>query len=521
MPPSLPRRLDPAHAEALHGVAATRVVEAAAQVGLAPGTLMDRAGQAVARLLRAWQPMARHIDVICGPGNNGGDALVAATALHRHLQATGGPGRVRAWLWPHADATRPADAARALQLARDAGLPLFPLNPPANGPWPWEHDTEVLIDGLLGIGARALAPGAMGQLAQVLAESHRPVLCIDVPSGLDADTGLWTGTEPRTSGPRTTLSLLTVKPGLLTGHGRDRAGDVWFDPLRVDALSHHPATAMWGGRGPVDAGRPSDPHAGHKGRYGDVAVLPGQALSGTGQGMSGAAVLAARAALHGGAGRVYLGVPDSPASPEWDAGQPELMLRHAAALMEPSTLAGLTVVAGCGGGSGIAPALPAVMAHASFLVLDADGLNAVAAAPALQDGLRQRGWPRTVITPHPLEAARLLGSTTAAVMADRLAAAGALAERLQVVCVLKGSGTVVAAPGHRPWINGTGNARLATAGTGDVLAGLIGARLAGQPRDLLEAVQRAVQLHGALADHWDDAGGPLTAAALAARVRPV
>jgi hydroxyethylthiazole kinase-like uncharacterized protein yjeF len=214
-------------------------------------------------------------------------------------------------------------------------------------------------------------------------------------------------------------------------------------------------------------------------------------------------------------------VPDAPGSPEWDAGQPELMLRHGTALRAPDRLSALTVVAGCGGGSAVADGLPALLAHAARLVLDADGLNAVAASPALRAALRDRGWERSVITPHPLEAARLLGRTTEQVMANRLGSAQALADGLQAVCVLKGSGTVVAAPGHRPWINGTGNARLATAGTGDVLAGLLGAALARGGGPVLAAVRRAVHLHGALADRWDGSLGTLTADRLARRVGPV
>lgn len=523
MSPTLPRRLNPIHAETLHGVAATRAIEAAALAGQPPGTLMDRAGRSVARLLRAWQPTARRIDIVCGPGNNGGDGLVAATALHRHAQAVG-DGRVRVLLWDRAGQPLPADAARALQHAREAGVPILPLIPDAQGLWPWAHDTEVLIDGLLGIGARPLDNGPLADCARALADTRLPVLCIDLPSGLSADTGHWAGELSDRRGPRATLSLLTLKLGLFTAHGRDLAGDVWLDPLGVEiealAADSQP-TALWGGC-VADAGsKADDPHAGHKGSYGDVAVLAGQSLHDTGLGMAGAAVLAARAALHAGAGRVYLGVPASAGSPEWDPGQPELMLRHLPALLAPELLAELTVVAGCGGGSTLAPALPAVIAHAARLVLDADGLNALAADPAMQQAFRQRGWACSVVTPHPLEAARLLDCRTADVMADRLGAAGALAERLQAICVLKGSGTVVAAPGQRSWINGTGNARLATAGTGDVLAGLIGAALARRPSQAWEQVCRSVQLHGALADAWGSDGGTLTASALAGRLRPV
>lgn len=520
MTTTLPRRLNPSRQERLHDVATTRAIEARALAQHPPGTLMNRAGQSVARLLRAWQPQARRIDVVCGPSNNGGDGLVAATVLHRHLQSLG-HGRVRAWLIRAPERSVPADAAHALREAEAAGVDLRPLPAGLDAAGPWTQDADVLIDALLGIGARPLEPGPLASAAWSLATDPRPVLCIDLPSGLNADTGRWDGPMRTTRAARATLSLLTLKPGLLTGHGRDLAGEVWTDHLGVAIPDEAPVAARWGGFDFSRDGKSGDPHASHKGSYGDVAVLPGQSLAETGQGMAGAAVLAARAALHGGAGRVYLGVPESPTSPEWDPLQPELMLRHVGALLDPALLASLTVVAGCGGGSTMASGLPTVLAQAARLVLDADGLNAVAHDPVLQDLLRRRGWARTVITPHPLEAARLLGRSTTDVMADRPGAASELAERLQAVCVLKGAGTVVASPRGTPWINASGNARLATAGTGDVLAGMVAAALARRPEAVVEQVCRAVHAHGAIADTWDPCHGSLTAGGLARSAGPV
>jgi len=194
-----------------------------------------------------------------------------------------------------------------------------------------------------------------------------------------------------------------------------------------------------------------------------------------------------------------------------DTVRPELMLRRPEAL----ALDTLTVVCGCGGGQAVRAWLPAVLAQAPCLVLDADALNALAEAPPAQAALRQRAAAGhgTVLTPHPLEAGRLLATSAAEIQQDRLAAAHALAERFQCAVVLKGSGTVIAAPGMAPRINPTGNARLATAGTGDVLAGLIGARLAaGLPP--FEAACAAVFQHGSVADRWA-ASGALTADQLA------
>jgi len=194
-----------------------------------------------------------------------------------------------------------------------------------------------------------------------------------------------------------------------------------------------------------------------------------------------------------------------------DPARPELMFRAPQAL-DPAQL---TVVAGCGGGHAIAAQLPRLLSSAPRLVLDADALNAIANDSQLATLLRARAarQRQTVLTPHPLEAARLLGSTAARVQQDRLAAAQQLAQQFACCVVLKGSGTVIAEPGETPLINPTGNARLATAGTGDVLAGLIGARLA-QGETAFEAAAAAVYLHGLAADRWP-AAQPLTANTLA------
>lgn len=227
--------------------------------------------------------------------------------------------------------------------------------------------------------------------------------------------------------------------------------------------------------------------------------------------MSGAAVLAAQAALHAGAGRVMLCLlgPDTPHLP------PDLMRRSLEALDLPQ----LTVVAGCGGGQAIGAALGRLLQYSARLVLDADALNRVAQDPWLQGLLAHRTLHRqaTVLTPHPLEAARLLGLSTAQVQADRLAAADQLAQRFGCCVVLKGSGTVIAAPGRTPHINTTGNGLLAVGGTGDVLAGLTGARLAahGNP---WQAACDAVWTHGQLADTWPG-DVALTASRLTERLR--
>ena len=417
--------------------------------------------------------------------------------------------------WQGDPARLPADAAWALVQARQAGL-RWVDGPPT--------DTDCAIDALLGL--RGRSGGAPMPWLATLRDAPYPVLCVDLPSGLNPDTGdtappTPTLTPPR--GPRHTLSLLTLKPGLFTAHGRDAAGQVWLDDLGVTPGDQDRPCAWLGGRTQAGSGKADHRHAGHKGSYGDVAVLGGESIDRAGAGMAGAAMLAARAALHGGAGRVYLGLLDGPghASLPYDPLCPELMCRSPERITDSDLLRSSVLVCGCGGGSSIAAWMPLVLARAHRLVLDADAINAIANDTGLHTLLAQRRARRwtTVITPHPLEAARLTGCATADVMADRLGAARSLASRWGVICVLKGSGTVVAAPDALPWINATGNALLATAGTGDVLAGLIGAALARGDDEPTTATCRAVALHGALADRWP-AGRALLAGRLAGAIAP-
>lgn len=473
------QRVTPDRPWPLHEVAALRRLEQRAAAGLPAHALMQRAGLAVARLALALAPHARSPWIACGPGNNGGDGLEAAMHLKRW-----GQDPVVTWLGEEARA--PADARASLQRARAAGVRFAP-EPPAH----WEFG----IDALLGIGAARPAEGPLRALVERLNAGPGPVLAVDVPSGLHPEHG----TGEVVVQARHTLSLLALKPGLFTGAGRDAAGSVWFDDLGVDARSESPSAWLAG----PPAFRPRR-HASHKGSYGDVAVIGGA------PGMAGAAVLAASAALHQGAGRVFAAFLD-PGAPPLVPGHPDLMVRA----WESLALGKMAVVCGCGGGDAVRAALPTVLGRARAAVLDADALNAIAADPQLAALLAARGrrGAATVLTPHPLEAARLLRCGTAEVQAGRGPAARALAARFGSVVVLKGSGTVVAAADGALRIHATGNARLATAGTGDVLAGMVAARLAaGEPA--LEAASGAVYLHGLAADRWP-ADQALTAWALA------
>lgn len=481
--------------------AAVRRIELAAARSLPPHALMQRAGLAIARLARALAPHARTIWLACGPGNNGGDGLEAAA----RLQQWGARPRVT---WLGNEARCPPDARSAFKRAREAGV-TFSDNPPeALGP------DDLCIDALLGIGATRAPEGRMAALVASLNASVALTLSVDIPTGLNPETGtILSGTSGEAMAAahgchvtaQHTLTLLACKPGLFMAQGRDAAGSIWLNDLGTGALDE-PACAQLN----AAPERRQWMHASHKGSHGDVAIVGGEGLAKRGMGMTGAALLAAQAALHGGAGRVLVNFLDDDAD-RWLASQPELMARHFTAL----PLRTLTVVCGCGGGEAIREILPAVLAQAPRLVLDADALNAIAADPGLRTQLGHRGARQqaTVLTPHPLEAARLLGTTATAVQADRLAAGRALAHALACTVVLKGSGTVVASPTHIPVINPTGSGRLGTAGTGDVLAGLIGAWLA-TGIDTFEAACAAVHQHGSCADAWPTTRA-LTAGALA------
>jgi len=475
----------------LYNVAQTRGMEAEAQTALPAYTLMQRAGLATAQLALAIAPHAHKIWIACGPGNNGGDGLEAAVHLHAW-------GKQPIVTWLGQDGHGPADAQHAWQRAKTAGVTFAQQIP---------EQFDLAVDALLGLGTQRLPEGAMAQWLSVLHATTAPVLCVDLPTGLNADTGEWlaTANAHAINAQRHTLSLLTLKPGLFTAGGRDAAGQVWFNDLRV-ATTHAPTAGL---QQHINVSR-DRPHSSHKGSFGDVSVIGGA------PGLSGAVTLAAVAALHGGAGRVFVGVMDAPSRHAITAAHPSLMVRTP----EDLNLHTSTVVCGCGGSDDIHPHLPNILSSSPQLVLDADALNAVARDTSLQSLLKKRSTrsKTTVLTPHPLEAARLLNCTTQDVQNNRLHAAQQLTDMYQCVVVLKGSGSILTSPHHVPVINGSGNALLATAGTGDVLAGLIGAYIA-RHEDAFEASCQAVFAHGRVADVWPSTGPALDAALLAASVR--
>jgi hydroxyethylthiazole kinase-like uncharacterized protein yjeF len=481
----------------LYSVAQIRAIEQAAQSQLPPGTLMRRAGEAASTYaleVLGGLPTGR-ILVLAGPGNNGGDALELAANLANfganvdivHLAGPAPSPETR-----HALARAQASRARFVADLADC------------------HGCCLVVDGLFGIGlARPLA----GEARALVERTHGmtcPVLALDVPSGLDADTGCVVGPDGIAVRATHTITFLGDKPGLHTGDGCDHAGRVHVNRLGAHGLHTEAAHARLNAPALFAGCLAPRRNNSHKGTYGDVAVLGGA------RGMAGAGILAARAALYAGAGRVFVAAVDP--GPGLDPLQPEIMFRDAAGF----AFDGRTVVAGPGMGdsAGATHLLSKVIDGTGPLVVDADALNLCAASPDLAARLAAHDGD-VVITPHPLEAARLLGVTAAIVQADRLEHARELAQRLDAVVVLKGAGSVIARPDGEVALNATGNPGLATGGTGDVLAGLVGTLL-GQGWPAWEAALAATWLHGAAADRLVASGvGPigLTAGELPRAIR--
>ncbi|MDR1276876.1 MAG: NAD(P)H-hydrate dehydratase [Candidatus Accumulibacter sp.] len=448
--------------------------------------LMERAGAAAAELAaQLADTRGAAILILAGPGNNGGDAFVAARRLREgffdvRVVFIGSPDNL------------PEDAADAFRRFVGAGgVCLSEI--PEKLRW------SLIVDGVFGIGLKREISGAYADLihrANALARRDAcPLLALDCPSGLDADTGAQRGA---TIAATHTISFIAHKPGLFTLDGPDRCGRVSLAPLGLDSASLvAPSGELVAPEG-FSAHLKPRLHNTHKGNYGSVGVLGGN------DGMVGAAWLAARAALKLGAGRVYLGLLAENAH-AIDPLQPELMLRA------PDDLLKLPLDAlACGPGFGVQVGED-LLARASSLelplVLDADALNLLAQSAELQKRVARRAAP-TILTPHPTEAARLLGRDTAEIQSDRVFAALELAKRFNAHVALKGCGTLIASE-EKWFVNTSGNAGLSTAGSGDTLTGFVGALIAQRwpPR---EALLCAVHLHGAAADRLAAEGkGPI------------
>ena len=448
-------------------------MRAANQLGA--DTLMKRAGAAAAELIMKRFEDAgveqRRVTLLVGPGNNGGDALACACELREK-------GAVVNVVLP--GGRRPTSALALAQLERwtQAGGTTY------DDPYMTEK-ADCVVDGLFGTG---LAKPITGDyLDAVLWFNERQALkvSLDIPSGLNPVTGHWTGSYPGCSAD-VTITFLCVKSGLYMCEGADAAGEIVLNELDV-SVPLSPLSVIGTDEFPRVL-RPRVKNS-HKGDYGSVAVIGGT------DGMIGASILAARAALISGAGRVTLECRAEHA-PHVDMVYPEIMFATKPVNLEDFD----AIVLGCGLGTSAEAKARGIEALncQKPRILDADALNIIAADIKLQDMVLARRAP-TVLTPHTGEAARLLRRDTAGVTADRVAACRELAVQTGAIVVLKGAGTVISLRSSRTWINPTGSPMLATGGSGDVLAGMIGAMFA-QGYDMVESVLAAVYFHGLSAE---------------------
>ena len=459
---------------------------AAARPGAAP--LMQLAGLAAAEYARELLgEYGRKVLVLAGPGNNGGDAFEVAAQLKRWFY------RVEL-VFAGDEHQLSEDALAALRKWRACGGNTYAAAPAALRP-------DLVVDGLFGIGLTRPLEGGYADIIAGINRLPGPKLALDIASGINADTGAVMGCALRATH---CITFIALKPGLLTLDGPDYCGrpggEIRVADLGLDARSILANKGATTGPALLQCSLPR-PLNFHKGHAGSVGVLGGAS------GMVGAAVLAGRAALKLGAGKVFLGLLTD--HPHYvDYAQPELMLRTPRELLEAGMITAFAAGPGMGTVKSAEQLLREVLDTNVPLVLDADALNLIAASKTLQGRLPKRNAP-SVLTPHPAEAARLLGCTTAAVQADRVKAAIELAQRYHAIAVLKGNGSVIADTDGTWLINTSGNPGMASAGMGDVLTGMIVALLA-QGANARDATAAAVWLHGAAADALAGAGrGPI------------
>lgn len=439
------------------------------------GELMRRAGEAAYWLLRARYPRAARVAVVCGAGNNGGDGYVVARLAHEaglsvRLLALGERGALRG------DGKAAHDACVACGVEPEA----FAVGP---------LDADVIIDAIFGTGLEREVTGPWRAAVEAINVSGRPVIALDVPSGLHADTGRVLGGAVRAAA---TISFIGVKVGLLTGAGREHCGDVYFDNLGVPEAVYRdmPVVAQRIVSADLRGLLPRRARDAHKGTGGRVLVIGGE------RGMPGAVRMAAEAACRTGAGLVTIATHPAHAA-ALNAGRPELIVHGVAdkqalgALLAQSDC--VAVGPGLGRGEWGQQVLAAALESARPLVVDADALNLLACDPP-----HREDW---VLTPHPGEAARLIGAGSATeLQGDRLTAVRAVSARYGGTCVLKGSGTLVAT--HREaelYLCDRGNPGMASGGVGDVLTGIIAALIA-QGLTPPDAARLGVWLHATAGD---------------------
>jgi hydroxyethylthiazole kinase-like uncharacterized protein yjeF len=444
-------------------------------IGVPGYELMNRAARAALDALEARWPEGRLL-VVCGAGNNAGDGYVVA----RLAIQTGRAAEVCAVVAPELLA---GDAATAYEDYIQAGGVVTS----------WQGDLEttdaIIVDGLLGTGLDRNVEGRFADAVESINGCGRPVVALDIPSGLNADTGCVMGMAVSAE---VTITFVGLKVGLFTGRGPAFTGELVFDGLGApaDVFDTQKARAWRIPEGLIRECLPRRPRDAHKGLSGHVLVIGG------GSGMAGAARLAGESALRAGAGLVSVATLEEHV-PAIISARPELMARGVSDKSDLEPLISRANVIAVGPGLGQTEWSRRMLSIALDtdlpLVVDADALN-------LLSGEKHRKY-EWVLTPHPGEAARLLGVSTADVQSDRMVAAKQIAERFAATVVLKGAGSVVCQPAGETWICDHGNPGMAVAGMGDVLTGVI-AGIAAQCKDLSVAARCGVLVH---AEAGDDA----------------
>jgi ADP-dependent NAD(P)H-hydrate dehydratase / NAD(P)H-hydrate epimerase len=462
---------------ALYSTAQVRALDAHAikELGIPGYVLMKRAGEAALRYMRTRWPMAHRIVIVCGKGNNAGDGYV----LGRFAHAAGLTVTLLSAVSPD---QLGGDAKLAYEDFKASGGQVHAFAPELLG------QGDVIVDALLGTGLKGGVREDLGRVIERINLSGRPVFAIDVPSGLDSDTGIPLGHTVRAD---CTITFVGLKTGLFIGDGPEYTGTVYFDDLEIAAP---PASQFKPGLerivdSEIQRALPRRARAAHKGNFGRVLII------GSGSGMPGATRLSGEACLRVGAGVVTGAVaPENVAA--ISSGRPELIclaLTNVGVLEEALERAEIIAIGpGLGRTQWASEALRAVLATDKPLVVDADALNLIAEAGAPP----RHNW---ILTPHPGEAGRLLDISTEEIQADRLSALDRLVARYGGTVVLKGAGTVVGTKGRIPALCERGNPGMASAGTGDVLTGAVAGILA-QCRDTWLAARVGVLVHAMAGD---------------------
>jgi ADP-dependent NAD(P)H-hydrate dehydratase / NAD(P)H-hydrate epimerase len=437
-------------------------------------TLMTRAGEAALSVLRGCWPSAQRIAVVCGPGNNGGDGYVLARlARQQRLEVVA--------IGLHEPARLQGDARSAYDDFIAAGGTV--------GGWQANclRGADVVVDAIFGVGLSRPVTGVAAEAIAAINHSDARVLALDIPSGLHADTGEILGDAVRAE---RTITFIGLKLGFYLGEGPNYAGIVMFDALELpaQALAHVQPSAVRIDESAIVELLPPRRRTAHKGQQGSVLVIGGNI------GMPGAARLAGEAALRTGAGLVTIATRHENVAAIVGA-RPELMCRGVTSADELSALIARADVLALGPGLGqdewAQTMFATALSNDRRAVVDADALNLLAQSPRTNSH-----W---ILTPHPGEAARLLGKTAAEVQRDRLGAARDIATRYGGTVVLKGAGTLVVSVEGLPAICDHGNPGMASPGMGDVLTGVI-AGVVAQSADLAAAARVGVLVHALAGD---------------------